>query len=124
MPGSRNRQIGLDSEQIGESAALLTGKQAAKTVRLHDRLSLRLRHLAEIAKGAGNEAAAILRQTAKLLHGSADLLPLCQSQSLHRFGSINYSAALFRRHIMKLSQPIEHALLGFRRKFMKARFIF
>ena len=124
MLGGGDRKIRFDGKQVGEGASLLFGKLAAKTIRLHDRLTLRLRHLAQVAKGTGDQPAAFWGQAAKLLHGPADLLSLREAQPLHRLRAIDHAAALLRSHIMKLRQPVQHALLSLRSKLAKARFAF
>ena len=53
-------EVGLNRKKAGERVALLVGKLRAETVRVEDRLTLRLRHLAQVAECAGNQAAAIL----------------------------------------------------------------
>ena len=119
-----NWKIWFDRKEIGERAPLLVRKLAAKAGRVENGLALRLRHLAKIAEGAGNEAATIFRESAKLLHRAANLLSLRRRKALHGFGAVKDSAALVRRHVIELRQAIAHALLGRRGQIAKAGLIF
>jgi hypothetical protein len=84
---------------------------------------LRLRHLAKIAEGSGDEAPAVFRQSPKLLHGAANLLSLRWSKTLHRFGTVKNAATLLWRHIIQLRQAIAHPLLSRWGEIAKARLI-
>ena len=62
--GTLNGKIGLDGEETGERAAFLVRELAAETVGVEDGLALRLGHLAEVAEGPGDEAAAVFGEAA------------------------------------------------------------
>jgi len=119
-----NRQIGLDSEEAGECASLLIGELTAEAFRIEDGLTLRNRHLADIAEGAGYQSAAIHWQIAELLHRPTKLLTLLRRETLHDLGALEESAALLRRHAIELAQVVAHPLLGLRRQVAEAGFPF
>ena len=121
--GTLNGKVGFDGEETGEGAAFLVRELAAETVGVEDGLALGVGHLAEVAEGPGDEAAAVFGETAKLLEGSADLLTLRHSEMRHGFVVLDEAAALLGRHVVKLGEAIEHALLGLRRKVAEARFL-
>jgi hypothetical protein len=118
-----DREIWFDSKKTGECVSLLIRKLAAKTIRTENRLPLRLRHLAKITEGSRDKASAILGKSAKLLHGPAYLLSLRRRETFHRFGSVDNTAALLWRHVIKLRQAIAHPLLSGRREVAKAGLI-
>lgn len=117
------RQQWCDVKQLTERATLLWRKLTAEAVRIQQSLTLRLRHLPQIAKGAGNHAAAVHGKFAELLHGSAYLLPLGQAETLDGFIALDQAAALLRRHIVELIEPVAQMLLGLRRQLAKAGLI-
>ena len=116
----RSRQIGFDGEQVGESSAFLIGELPAKTTRIENGLLLRRGHRTKFAEGLGDGAAAVVGKAAELMHGSAPLLSLGRSEALNCFVAFNQIAALFRRHIVELGQPVAQMLLGLGRKLAKA----
>ena len=120
--GTLNGKVGLDGEETGEGAAFLVRELAAETVGVEDGLALRVWHLAKVAEGSGDQTATIFRETAKLLHGSADLLALRRGEVRHGLVAVDNAAALFGRHAVELGKAIEHALLCLRRKVAKAGF--
>jgi hypothetical protein len=71
-----------------------------------------------------DHAAAIRRKHTKLLHGAPKLLPLWRAETLDRFIPLNQTAALLRRHIVELVQPITQMLLRLRRKLAEPGFVF
>jgi hypothetical protein len=73
---------------------------------------LRLRHLAKIAEGSGDKATAVFRESTKLLHGAANLLPLRRREPFHCLGTVKNAATLLWRHIIQLRQAIAHPLLS------------
>jgi hypothetical protein len=114
---------GLNSEEAGEGVAFLIGELVPETVGAEDGLALRLRHLAEVTEGTGDQAAAIFGEAAKLLHGSANLLTLGRREMRDGLVVLNDAAALFGRHTVELRETIEHVLLRQRRKVAEARLL-
>ncbi len=113
-------KIGLNRKQAGEGAALLIGELAAETILTHDGLTLSRWHLAEIAKGAGHEPAAVIRKPAVLFERATKLLPLRLSKVFHRLGVLQYAAALLRSHVIELGKTIPHGLLRLGRQVAEA----
>jgi hypothetical protein len=118
-----DRKIWFNSKKTRERASLLIRKLAKKTVRIEDSLPLRLWHLAKIAEGSGDKASTVFGKPAKLLHRTANLLPLRWRKTFHCFGTVQNAATLFWRHIIQLRQAITHPLLSRRWKIAKARLI-
>lgn len=114
------RQQRCDVEQLAKRATLLWRKLAAETVRVKRGLTLIRRHLPQIAEGAGHHAAAIDRKRSELLHGSAKLLSLGRAEAFDGLVVFDQAAALLRRHIVELVEPVAQMFLRLRRKLAKA----
>ena len=84
---------------------------------------MRLRHLAKIAEGSGDKATAVFREPPKLLHGTANLLPLRRRKPFHCFGTVKNAATLLGRHIIQLRQAVAHPLLSRWGEIAKARLV-
>jgi hypothetical protein len=82
-----------------------------------------LRHLAEVAEGAGHKSAAILGKPLVLFCCGANLLPLLRSKMLNRLSVLNHAAALFGRHVVELREVVSQGLLGLRREIAEAGLI-
>lgn len=123
VAGALHGKVGFDGEEVGEGGALLVGELAPKASGVKNSLALRNRHLADIAEGAGYKAAAIDGKAAELLHRSTNLLPLRRREPFHHLGAFKQAAALFRRHVIELRQPVLHPLLRLLRQFAETRFI-
>jgi hypothetical protein len=83
-------------------------------------LALGLGHLAEVAEGTADEAAAILRKAAELLHCSAKLLALRDAHVGDGFVALEEAAALLGRHIVELGKAVAEPLLGLGGKIVEA----
>jgi hypothetical protein len=119
-----DREVGFNCEQAGERVAFLIGKLPAEAVRVHHGLTLRLRHLTQVAKGACDQPAAILGQSTVLLQRTANLLSLRRSEVFHVLGAFKDAPTLFGGHIVELSEAVAHALLRLWWKIPKAGLIF
>ncbi len=86
-------------------------------------MTLGNRHLAYIAEGACDEAATLGGETAELLHGTADLLPLRWRELLHDLGPGKQALALLGRHRIQLRKPVPHTLLCLCGKVLKSGFM-
>ncbi len=118
------RKVRFNLEQIREGAALLVGELAAEAVRVQHRLTLRGRHLPQIAEGVGHQSPAVLGKRSKLLHRPANLLPLRHAEMFHRLVALDQALALLGRHIVELSEAIAQMLLCLRGKLAEARLVF
>lgn len=118
-----DRNEGFNREETGEGVAFLIGELAAETIGAEDSLTLRLGHLAKITEGSCDQAATVFGETAKLLHGPADLLTLRRREMRHGFVVLDDAAALLGRHVVKLGEAVEHALLCLGGKVAEAGFL-
>src|SRR5260370_32363737 len=107
-----NRKVGFDREEIGDGVAFLIGELSAETVRAEDGLALWLRHLAQVAEGASDQAATVLGKSTVFLQRAADLLALRWSEVLHLLGALKDAPALLGCHIVTLREAVPHGLLG------------
>ena len=114
------RDVGLRGEQTGEGGTLLIGKFTAGTVGVQQRLSLGWRHLAKIAEGAGDQAAAVDGKAVKFAHGVADLLLLSGVEVLNGFVALQHPATLLGGHVIELRQLVSKPLLALWRKIAEA----
>jgi hypothetical protein len=119
----RGGQKRRDVEQLGERGAFLRRKLAAEAVRIQFRLTLRWRHLSQIAEGMRNYAAAVCRKHTQLLHGASKLLSFGRAETLNGLVPLNQTAALLRRHVVQLAQPVPQILLGLGWKLAKPRLV-
>ncbi len=117
-------KIRFHGEESGERVAFLLRKLATEAVFLEDGIALLWRHFAEVAEGACNEAATVLRKAAELSQSAYHLLPLWRCQMLHGFSAVNHATPLLGRHIVKLRETVAHTLLSLRRKVAEARLVF
>ncbi len=120
---SLNRQIWLHREQVCEGGALVVRELTLETFRIQNALPLRVGHFAKVAEGSSNQAPAIDREAAVLLHGLPNLLALRLTEVFHRLVALKDPVALLVRHVVKLSKTIKHALLRLLRKLAKARLL-
>ena len=117
-------KIGFDGEEVAECGALGRGEGGGVAwVGVEGVLALLGRKAAEIAEGAGDDAAAIFRKTSQLLHGGADLLALLGGEALHDFGAGEEASPALGRHVVEFSEAIAHALLGLGRQIVEAGFL-
>jgi hypothetical protein len=88
-----------------------------------NRLTLRFRHLAQIAKRASYKTAAIRGKRVELLGCTANLLALLRTEVLQRLVALQQTATLLLRHAVQPGKIIELALLRLRRKLPETRLI-
>ena len=114
------RQKGLNLVQVVERRALLGRKVRGVAAGGEGCLPLLGGQGAQLAEGAGDDAAAIFGEAGELGHGAADALALLWRKLLHRLCSIEDALPLLRRHVVELGEPVVHALLHLRRKIAEA----
>jgi hypothetical protein len=111
------------AEQIVQRVALHVSELAAVLRRVHVVLPLGCRHIAQTPEGPGDCTPAVFRQTAELLHGSANLLTLRRRETLHRFRPGKDALLLIGRHTVQLGEPVVNALLLLRLELPEAGLI-
>ena len=119
-----HRNVGLDSQEIGEGAAFLIGELSPHAVGGEHGLALRQGHLTQIVEGTSHQEAAVRRERAELSQRAVELLALLRSQVFECFVVREPTTALLWRHAVKKSKLIVQAQLGLRRKVAKAGFVF
>jgi hypothetical protein len=115
--------IGLDGEEVVEGGALVVSELGVEAVGVEDGLALGFRHLAKVAEGAGDEAAAIDGQRVVLLRCGLNLLTLDGGEVLDGLVAGEEAAALLVRHVVELSEAIEEALLVLLGQLFEARLV-
>jgi len=116
--------VDVTFRHVADEFLLLRVEHRLEALRGEDLLALLGSHPMQLAEGAANRIATVLRKPLKLIVEIEQALPLLRRQLLEPLHSVEHLFALIRRKLVEPAKTLNELLLALRRKLFELWFLF